>query len=96
MKEENQDGKRKSFKIKNFRALSKEECERLMEHLEEARKLGKVVTIHSSKRVTEHEYLDHMIKENELIENYEECARLLKIKNETPYSDELTKTTSMI
>jgi hypothetical protein len=95
MKEENQDGK-KPFKIKNFRVLSKEECERMMERLEEAKRLGKVVTIHKSQRVTEHEYLDHMIKENELIENYEECARLLKIKNETSYSEELTRTISLI
>lgn len=45
-------------------------------------------------KVTEHEYYDHMIKENELIENYEECHRLLNLKNNTPYSEKLTRTIS--
>lgn len=41
--------------------------------------------------VTEHEYYDHMIKENELIENYEECHRLMELKRNTPHTKELTK-----
>lgn len=78
-----------------IRFMSKEELERFKQHFEEGKLLGKVI-IEKSKRVTEHEYLDHMIKENELIENYEECARLLKIKNETPYSEELTRVISLM
>jgi hypothetical protein len=78
------------------RFMSKEEIERFKEHFEEAKKLGKVVTLEKNQKVTEHGYLDHMIKENELIENYEECARLLKIKNETPYSEELTRVISLL
>jgi len=85
----------KPFNIQKIRTMSKEEGEAFMERLEELRREGKVITLHKIKRVTEHEYYDHMIKENELIENYEECARLLKIKNETPYSEELTKTISL-
>lgn len=79
---------RKPFKFNSMRFLSKEECESIWERLEEAKRLGKVFT---SRMVTEHEYLDHHINENVLTENYEECARLLKIKNETPYSEEKTR-----
>ena len=78
-----------------IRTISKEQLEEFKKHFEEAKLLGKAV-IEKSKRVTEHEYLDHMIKENELIENYEECARLLKLKNETPYSEELTRVISLL
>jgi hypothetical protein len=74
-----------------FRELSKEECDSFMERFEEAKRLGKVVTLHKSRMVTEHEYLDHLINENIEIENYEECARILKIKNETPYSEKITR-----
>jgi hypothetical protein len=40
--------------------------------------------------VTAHEYYDYYIQEHQDLEEYEECARLLKLKNETPYSDEKT------
>jgi hypothetical protein len=86
---------RKPFKFNSMRFLSKEECDRMWERLEEAKRLGKVITSHN-RLVTEHEWLDHHINENVLIENYEECARLLKIKNETPYSSERTKVLSLI
>ncbi len=38
--------------------------------------------------VTEHQYYDFLIMKHEQIENYEECDRLLKIKNTKPKSDE--------
>lgn len=71
-----------------IRRLSQEEGEMMMERLAELRREGKVL---SAKRMTEHEYLDYQIQMNVEIENYEECARLLKIKNETPYSEEKTR-----
>jgi hypothetical protein len=82
--------------IRNVRFFSKEEMEGMVERLKELREEGKGVTIHKSKRVTEHEYYDFMIEKNIEIENYEECGRLLKLKNETPYSEELTRTISLI
>ncbi len=46
----------------------------------------------TTKSVTAHEYYDYYIQEHQELEEYEECARLLKLKNETPYSEELTHT----
>lgn len=69
---------------------SKEEMGDWMNHLEELRKEGKV-SVEKTYSLTEHEYYDRLINENIEIENYEECARLLKIKNETPYSQEKTR-----
>lgn len=80
------------FNTSKIKPMSKEDSEALMKRLEEAQRMGKVITFHQVKKVTEHQYLNHMIKENELIENYEECARLLKLKNETPNTNELTRT----
>lgn len=74
-----------------IRKLSKEEGESMMERFAELRREGKVLFSERIYGVTEHEYLDHLINQNVEIENYEECARLLKIKNETPYSEEKTR-----
>jgi hypothetical protein len=76
------------------RHLTQEEGEAIMRSLDRLKKEGKVISVERSERVTEHEYIDHQINENILIENYEECARLLKLKNETPHSDELTRVIS--
>ena len=40
--------------------------------------------------VNAHEYYNHYIKVHQDLEEYEECGRLLKLKNETPFSDEKT------
>lgn len=69
--------------------MTEEESKRFHEMFKEMKLMNKVDT-EENIRVTEHEYYDYYIKENELIENYEECSRLLKLKNETPYSDEKT------
>jgi hypothetical protein len=42
------------------------------------------------KSVNAHEYYDYWIKQHQDLEEYEMCAKLLKLKNETPFSDELT------
>lgn len=44
----------------------------------------------TTKSVTAHEYYDHHIQIHQDVEEYEECARLLKLKNQTPYSEEKT------
>lgn len=41
-------------------------------------------------KVNAHEYYDYWIKQHQDLEEYEECAKLLKLKNETPFSEELT------
>jgi hypothetical protein len=74
-----------------IRNLSKEEGESMMERLAELRKEGKILFSERTYSLTEHEYYDRLINENIEIENYEECARLLKLKNETPYSEERTR-----
>jgi hypothetical protein len=73
------------------RILSKEEGESITERLAELRKEGKVLFSERTYSLTEHEYYDRLINENIEIENYEECARLLKLKNETPDSEERTR-----
>ena len=68
-----------------IKKLSKEQFELLKD------KLGVVegnVVAFQGHWLTEHEYLDLLINDNIEIENYEECARLLKLKNETPHSEE--------
>ena len=62
-----------------------------MKYLKGTNKPGKIVGIRpkkifsiTCKAMTEKEYLDYMINESIKKENYEECARLFKIKNETP------------
>lgn len=77
-----------------IRRLSQEEGESMMERLAELRSEGKVLFSEITIRMTEHEYLDYQIQMNVEIENYEECARLLKMKNETPYSEEKTRIVS--
>lgn len=74
----------------DLRNLSKEDVEDWFNHLGELIKKGKAQG-ERTYSMTEHEYLDHLINQNVEIENYEECARLLKIKNETPYSEEKTR-----
>lgn len=49
-----------------------------------------LLMLETTKSVTAHEYYDYHIQQHQELEEYEECARLLKLKNETPYSDELT------
>ena len=78
-----------------IRNISKEEIGDWMNHLEELKKEGKVHT-EVTYSLTEHEYYDRLINENIEIENYEECIRLLKLKNETPYSEEKTRYISKI
>jgi hypothetical protein len=41
--------------------------------------------------VTEHQYYDYLIRKHEDIEDYEECAKLLVMKNASPKSDEKNK-----
>ena len=41
-------------------------------------------------KVNAHDYYDYWIKQHQDLEEYEMCAKLLKLKNETPFSDELT------
>lgn len=41
--------------------------------------------------VTEHQYYDYLIRKHEDIEDYEECAKLLVMKNATPKSDDKNK-----
>ena len=74
-----------------IRNLSNEEGESMMERILELRKEGKVLFSERTYSMTEHEYYDRLINENIEIENYEECARLLKLKNETPYSEKRTR-----
>lgn len=83
-------------KPKKIIRLSKEQGESMMERLEELRKEGKVLFSERIQSMTEHEYYDHEIQRNIEIENYEECARLLKLKNETPHSEDKTRTISEI
>jgi hypothetical protein len=64
----------------------------IMKHLNRLKRDGKVLNAVKVDTVTEHDYLENEIQYNVEVENYEECARLLKIKNETPYSEEKTKT----
>jgi hypothetical protein len=68
-----------------IKTLSKEEVEKIKELFREAN--GNVITL-KGKWLSEHEYIDLLINDNIEIENYEECARLLKLKNETPDSEE--------
>lgn len=79
-----------------IRKISKEDGEAMMERFAELRREGKTLFSERIYSVTEHEYLDHLINENIEIENYEECARLLKLKNETPYSEERTRLISEV
>jgi hypothetical protein len=72
--------------------LSDEQGELIMKHLDRLKRDGKILSAHKVDTVTEHDYLEYEIQNNVEVENYEECARLLKIKNETPYSEEKTKT----
>jgi methionyl-tRNA synthetase len=51
-----------------------------------------LLMLETTKSVTAHEYYDYYIQQHQELEEYEECARLLKLKNETPYSEELTHT----
>jgi hypothetical protein len=74
----------------DLRNLSKEDVEDWFNHLGELIKKGKAQG-ERTYSLTEHEYYDRLINENIEIENYEECARLLKLKNETPYSEERTR-----
>ena len=64
----------------------------IMKHLNRLKREGKVLSAMKVDTVSEHEYLENEIQYNVEMENYEECARLLKIKNETPHSEEKTKT----
>ena len=79
-----------------IRRLSQEEGESMMERFAELRREGKILFSERIYSVTEHDYYDRLINENIEIENYEECARLLKLKNETPYSEEKTRMISEI
>lgn len=82
------------FNFKNIRFYTKEELEGFIPLFEELKHQGEITSYHMSRRVTAHEYYDYMIKENELLENYEECNRLKQLKVSTPYSEELTHTLS--
>jgi hypothetical protein len=59
---------------------------------EEIKKMIPLMYNDSYHVVTEHEYYDRMIKNNELIENYEECHRLMELKRNTPHTKELKTT----
>jgi hypothetical protein len=72
--------------------LSDEQGELIMKHLDRLKRDGKILKAYKVDTVTEHDYLEYEIQNNVEVENYEECARLLKIKNETPYNEEKTRT----
>ena len=54
----------------------------LKEYVDEIKSSGKQITQQEFDFMTEHIYYQDQINQNIETENYEECARLLKIKNE--------------